>query len=74
MMINTRTDQKTSTVSRPHVEHPWMLESQHDSSEGQVLYLWCPKCDARRIDLHPPKEQAVPQSRVFGSNAMVKGE
>lgn len=32
-------------------EHAWEVESRHRTSDGTVLYVLCPQCRARRVDL-----------------------
>lgn len=34
----------------PH-EHAWLVESRHRTSEGTVLYVRCPDCGVRRLDV-----------------------
>ncbi|MDT0158485.1 hypothetical protein Q9R19_12700 [Microbacterium sp. ARD32] len=46
-------------------EHAWLTESAHATSEGEIVYVRCVGCAARRVDLRmhealPP----VPQSHV----------
>ncbi|MGB3373884.1 MAG: hypothetical protein WBA87_01920 [Microbacterium sp.] len=46
-------------------EHAWVSESAHRTSVGDVVYVRCPGCGARRVDLRstdgmPP----APQSRT----------
>ncbi|HWU29722.1 MAG TPA: hypothetical protein VN041_11625 [Microbacterium sp.] len=49
----------------PRHEHAWMTESAHRTSEGEIVYVRCTGCGARRVDLRgadgmPP----APWSRV----------
>jgi hypothetical protein len=43
-------------------EHAWLVQSQHTTSEGVVVYVRCSDCGTRRVDLqtHP----AMPPSAV----------
>lgn len=48
-------------------EHAWVTESAHRTSEGEIVYVRCAGCDARRVDLRgrhdlPPE----PRSRTVG--------
>ncbi len=38
-------------VRTPAHEHAWSVESSHATSIGQVLYVRCVGCGARRVDL-----------------------
>lgn len=38
--------------TRPH-EHAWTTESAHRTSLGRLLYVICPGCGTRRVDLQP---------------------
>lgn len=42
--------QQTSARIDPH-EHGWRVESRHPASAGWVLYVRCPDCGTRRVDL-----------------------
>ncbi len=48
--IEARNPQECPTSTRPH-EHAWSVESSHATSIGQVLYVRCVGCGARRVDL-----------------------
>jgi hypothetical protein len=61
----------TAAVTREH-EHAWTTESRHRTSEGELLYVRCTGCGARRIDLqsqpeHPPTALTRPIHAV-GNN------
>lgn len=38
----------------PVHEHGWATESAHRTSEGEVVYVRCVGCGARRVDLRSP--------------------
>lgn len=38
-------------------EHAWLLESQHTTSQGQVSYVKCAGCGARRVELNSRFEE-----------------
>ncbi|MFD5213097.1 hypothetical protein [Microbacterium sp. NPDC058345] len=46
-------------------EHAWIVDSAHRTSEGEILYVHCTGCPARRVDLRsapwsPPQEVSRP--------------
>ncbi|KAB1886554.1 hypothetical protein F6W70_03655 [Microbacterium maritypicum] len=49
-------------------EHAWLVESRHPTSEGIVLYVRCPACDTRRVDLqaHPHTPPAAMSTDLGG--------
>jgi len=44
-------DPRGCPVRVPAHEHAWDVESRHATSIGQVLYVRCVGCGARRVDL-----------------------
>lgn len=60
--------QPSPAAAVPH-EHAWTTESRHRTSEGELLYVRCADCGARRIDLqsrphHPPAALTRPIGAV----------
>ncbi|WP_313356841.1 hypothetical protein [Microbacterium sp.] len=48
-------------------EHGWTAESAHPTSQGEVVYVRCATCGARRVDVRgapdlPPSAQSRPVS------------
>ena len=56
-MITREThDRAGSTAHNTSHEHGWCVESSHSTSIGQVLYVRCAVCGARRVDLHDRRQ------------------
>jgi hypothetical protein len=57
--VSSRTHLAGSTP--PH-EHGWLVESQHSTTQGLVVYVRCAACRALRVDLQERPD--VPPSAV----------
>ncbi|WP_309129506.1 hypothetical protein [Microbacterium sp.] len=57
-----------STLPLPVIathEHAWIVDSAHRTSEGEIVYVHCTGCPARRVDVRsspwsPPREISRP--------------
>ncbi|QMU96049.1 hypothetical protein FVO59_01675 [Microbacterium esteraromaticum] len=55
-------------IIAPVHEHGWVTESAHRTSEGEVAYVRCIDCGARRVDLRAPQGLApTAQSRAISA-------
>lgn len=48
------TSPTTGILVRPATdahEHAWITESAHATSAGRIVYVRCPACGVRRVDL-----------------------
>ncbi|KHL18030.1 hypothetical protein CLV56_1120 [Mumia flava] len=59
--------QQPPAPPEPH-PHAWVVESQHPTSDGYVVYVRCITCGRRRVDVQPDEYAAArPLTREIGA-------